>query len=206
MKKIIALVMAMTMLMALAACGNTNDTDVTVPDDSSSQVETTPEPGEPETPEVTEPETPETPEVTEVTEPETPEVPEDVEKSALVGTLEALVKDTTDPKLMTETIDVPADMFEYITGIAPVDGYKAAVSQAMVGSIAHKIVLVEVPEGVNAEDVAKTMEENMDPRWLICAEAEANNVTVHGQQILMVQSEQAVSNAIAKNAETVYSK
>ena len=110
---------------------------------------------------------------------------------------------------MTLTPDDPdyGSMWDwnYYTGLA--DGSKvkeAAVSEPMIGSIAHEVILVEVPEGTDPAEVAAQMEANMNPRKWICVEAEATWVKTSGQYVVMVMSTADMAAAIEANFNTAF--
>ena len=55
----------------------------------------------------------------------------------------------------------------------------------MIGSIAHSIALLKLPDGTDAAALAETITNSVDPRKWICVEAEQTVVRQHGQYILV---------------------
>jgi len=121
----------------------------------------------------------------------------------LLGLLDQLVGGIND-ELMVMNTEVTSDMFEYLVGAAPVEGAYAVASAPMIGSIAHEVVLVELPEGADAAAFAAEMESNMDPRKWICVEAESCWVKTSGNYVVKVMSTNDMSAAIEANFNTAF--
>lgn len=102
---------------------------------------------------------------------------------------------------MPQTMDseLTAESFAFMAFIPYAEGYRGMVREPMMGSFAHSVVVVEVPEGVDAAAVAADMEANADPRKWICVEAESVQTAVKGQVILLVMSSQADADTIIAN-------
>ena len=77
-----------------------------------------------------------------------------------------------------------------------VEGAEAYISEPMMGSFAHSVVLVRLPDGQNAEEFASKMRSNADPRKWICVEAEAVKVSTKGNLVLLVMSSEDRVNKI----------
>ena len=101
------------------------------------------------------------------------------------------------PALM-ET-ELTAESFEFYTFIPQGEGYRGLASDAAIGSIAHSVVLVEVPEGADASQAAADMAANANPRKWICVEAESVQTASKGRLALLVMSTQAVADALIAN-------
>ena len=163
MKKIFAIVLVLTMVLSLCACGAN-------------------EPAAPEAPAVTD-----TPAATET--PDLPETPDNAgpESGLTMGeTLKAefdtlVAGGTTDPQAIADAL-LANKVIEFAGAAMPVEpGYLAGFSSEihdfkqgvmfapMIGSIAFVGYIFEV-EG-DAEAFANTLTENADPRWNICVEA-----------------------------------
>ena len=157
------------------------------------------------------PEQPATPEApvdgTENTNPETPaadgETTVTPEEQEVLDTLQKLVAGAADDIMCDNTI-ITADQYPYYLFIDYIDGSIAASASAMIGSIAHSVVLLKLPEDADVAAVAADIEANMDPRKWICVEAEATMVKTSGQYVLMVMSSQATVDAISANFDTVF--
>lgn len=106
------------------------------------------------------------------------------------------------PKVGNTTLD--GDNFPSFAFIEKQEGYKGLASEAMVGSIAHSVVLVRVPEGASAKTVAASIKANADPRKWICVEAEKTIVKYHKRTVLLIMSDADTANAIAANFDALY--
>lgn len=96
------------------------------------------------------------------------------------------------------------DNFPAFAFIEKQEGYKGLASEAMVGSIAHSVVLVRVPEGASAKSVAASIKANADPRKWICVEAEKTIVKYHKRTVLLIMSDADTADAIAANFDALY--
>lgn len=241
MKKIIAMILALVMVVSMTACAKKPAEDTTTEDETVSDTTTGTENGaDAETDDTTvseddtqnegtteddtteddttaddttdvDPEQPATPEApvdgTENTNPETPttdgETTVTPEEQEVLDTLQKLVAGAADD-IMCDNIILPAEQYPYYLFIDYIEGSIAASASAMIGSIAHSVVLLKLPEGADVAAVAADIEANMDPRKWICVEAEATMVKTSGQYVLMVMSSQATVDAISANFDTVF--
>ena len=231
MKKIIAMILALVMVASMAACAKkpaedttTDDTtisedntqnegtteDETAEDDTTADDTAEDDTTEDDTTDV-DPEQPATPEApvdgTENTNPETPaadgETTVTPEEQEVLDTLQKLVAGAADDIMCDNTI-ITADQYPYYLFIDYIDGSIAASASAMIGSIAHSVVLLKLPEDADVAAVAADIEANMDPRKWICVEAEATMVKTSGQYVLMAMSSQEIVDAISANFDTVF--
>ena len=199
MKKLIAMICALTLLLSLAACGKKNE-QPQEPEQNDPVVETPVE----ETP-VEEAPVEETPvEEPAVEEPAVEEPEMDPAYADLLDKLAQLTEGATPEEMMLMNAEVPADSYEYLLFIPYIEGSYAVVSEPMIGSIAHSVVLLQLPEDADVQAVAAEIETNMDPRKWICVEAESSWVKTSGQYVLMVMSTQEAADVIAANFETVF--
>ncbi|SCJ90327.1 prolipoprotein diacylglyceryl transferase [uncultured Eubacterium sp.] len=106
------------------------------------------------------------------------------------------------PKVGNTTLS--GDNFPAFAFIEKQDGYTGLASEALVGSIAHSVVLVRVPEGASAKSTAASIKANADPRKWICVEAEKTIVKYHKRTVLLIMSDAATANAIAANFDALY--
>jgi len=211
MKKLIAMILALTVVMSFAACGAKEEPapEVETPAEEENVVIETPVV---EAPTLNQPATmPEEgvegpaamPEVTpEEQLPEIEFMPEE-KLNEMMGILDQLVGGIND-ELMVMSTEVTSDMFEYFAAVPYIEGAYAVVSAPMIGSIAHEVVLIELPEGADAAAVAAEMEANMNPRKWVCVEAEATWVKTSGQYVVMVMSTSDMAAAIEANFNTVF--
>ena len=79
------------------------------------------------------------------------------------------------PALQTQVIDTSdSDMVKYVTGLDNANDVDFVVaSEPLMTSQAYSLVLVKVKQGVDANEIAKTMKEKIDNRKWICVSAEA---------------------------------
>ena len=173
MKKLIAMLLALTMVFAMAACGATENKET--------------EPATEATTEATEAVT------EEVTEEATEEVVEEeefvIELSAMETLLNSIVEiQPVEFMGMAAPVDLTdADTVLYMTGLESVEGVTEAASfEPMIGSIPFSMVAVQVAEGADAEAVAEAMKNGIDTRKWVCVEANDLMVVTHENVVLLV--------------------
>ena len=144
----------------------------------------TEEPAAPEAPAV--PEEPTVPETTDEPAPETPILPP--QQFDLSGLIDSIYQ-INEPGLPVGTMPVDtADEFSlsYYTGLTDASLVKeAVVSEAMIGSQAYSLVLVQVNDSAKAASVAETMLNGIDQRKWICVEADDLRVVVVDDIIML---------------------
>ena len=223
MKKIIAFILALTLVFSMAACASKPAEDTTE-DETITDTENVPETdtdADTDTDAETDADA-EEPVDTDVDadQPATPEEPVSdgdaagdttgdtaaeltAEEQEVLDTVQQLVAGAAD-EIMCDNIIISSDQYPYYLFIDYIEGSIAASSSAMIGSIPHSVVLLKLPEDADVAAVAAEIEENMDPRKWICVEAEATMVKTSGQYVLMVMSSQATVDAISANFDTVF--
>ena len=100
---------------------------------------------------------------------------------------------------MSAMVQVNQDTFKSSLFIDYIAGSQALSADAMIASIPHSVVLLRVPDGVNAASVASQIRANADPRKWICVGAEKVVVELKGNVILLVMSQASTADAIANN-------
>lgn len=114
----------------------------------------------------------------------------------LVDTLDALCKDVIAGSY-TETLRSSGLFSSYFGGkVQYTEGMRVATNLLEMAPPAHVILLIEVPEGENAEEYAKNLEANANPRWMVCATASSVQYAVKGDLVLFVMSSEENANAI----------
>lgn len=98
-----------------------------------------------------------------------------------------------------EATELTEENFEFYTFVPCAEGYEGLAAEAMIGSIAHSVVLVEVPDGTDASTVAANMQSNANPNKWICVTAESVQTAVKGQLVLLVMSLQTIADAVVAN-------
>lgn len=117
---------------------------------------------------------------------------------SLTEVMDSILTDVTDLP-MAANVDLDKDNFASYAFTPWADGYEGLASEAQIGSIAHSVVLIRVPEGTDAAAVAAEIEQNANPRKWICVEAEKTAVMHSGRTILLVMSFETTADAILDN-------
>ena len=119
------------------------------------------------------------------------------ELSALVDKVYEGRTDTL-PSLMTMPIDLTdADAVNSMTGLENGDNLEyLVVSEPMINAQAYSFVLAKVKDGVNANEVAKTMSENINTRKWICVSAEKLYATSSGDVVCLVMSSEEMAKPV----------
>lgn len=96
-------------------------------------------------------------------------------------------KNPVDLSLETSAIDVSdADMLKAFTGLDSADKVKeVAVSEPMMSSQAYSFVLIRVKDAADAEEVANSVLEGINPRKWVCVEADDIRVMVKGDVVAL---------------------
>ena len=95
-------------------------------------------------------------------------------------------------------------MVTYVTGLENTDDVEYVVaSEPMMTSQAYSLVLVKVKDGVDANSVAKSMNENVDERKWICVTAEKIYTAASGNVICLVMSNPETAKAVYDSFKTV---
>ncbi len=94
------------------------------------------------------------------------------------------------PKLQTQALDVTdANMVKTFTGLDSTENIEnLVVSEPLMSSQAYSLVLVKVKDGANINDMAKSMNENIDVRKWICVSAEKVYTATSGNVICLVMT------------------
>lgn len=100
--------------------------------------------------------------------------------------------------LTTDVIDISdADSVKMYTGLDNGNDLEyAVVSQPLMSSKAYSFVLAKVKSGVNANDIAKKMSEQVDTRRWICVEAEKLYATNSGDVVCLVMADSEKAKAV----------
>ncbi len=216
MKKIIALLLALVLVLSLAACGSKKEeapeteapeVEAPVEEETPAEEEEAPveeeSPVEEETPEVEAPVEEETPEVEAPAEEEVPEIetmPEE-KLNEMTALMEQIIAGVNS-EMATMTMELTSDMYEFY-GVPAIEGANVVISAAMMNAVAHEVILVELPEGTDMEAAKADMESLQDPMKWLCVQPEANFVLAGGNYLLGVMSFQADADTIAANFDAV---
>lgn len=203
MTKIVALVLAMTMVVGMfAACGK-KDNPETEPTETVATTEVTDTTGDD----------------VNVDETGTPDVTEgtgggDVEFTPSLIALNNLYRMSNLPFIVESRPilhDVPEELASF-TGLDSAEGIKSVnVQEPMMGSQAYSLVLVELEDGVNAEEIAEKMKAGINPRKWVCVEADELEVATYKNfaMLIMMSSDlgddvdaKTIANLFLEHADT----
>lgn len=109
------------------------------------------------------------------------------------------------PKVVTQEIDLTSnDMVQYTTGLENANDLEyAVISEPLISSQPYSLVLVKVKDGVNANEVAKKMNENINLAKWICVSAEKAYTTSSGNVVCLVMSSEEVAKPIYEKFKTL---
>ena len=178
MKKLISMLLALTLVLGLAACGNKNTPATEAPTQAPTEA------------------------TEEVTEAATEEMTEEVideeefvmELSAMETLLNQIVEiqpvefmGATMPIDLTDTSEDGLWMIKNYTGLDNADSItEAAFFEPMMGSLAYSMVAVKVAEGADVKAVAEGMKNGIDQRKWICVEADDLQVASYEDIVLLI--------------------
>ena len=109
------------------------------------------------------------------------------------------------PMLMTQELDMAdAENVKYFTGLENIDNIEYVVaSEPMMTSQAYSLMLVKVKDGVDANSIAKTMNENVDERKWICVTAEKIYSVASGDVVCLVMSNADTAKTVFESFKTI---
>lgn len=100
--------------------------------------------------------------------------------------------------VQTQTIDLSdSDFVNMITGLENGNDFEYLVaSEPMMSSQAYSLVLAKVKDGVNANEIAKKMQENINTRKWVCVSAEKVYATNSGNVVCLVMSSEELAKPV----------
>ena len=104
--------------------------------------------------------------------------------------------------MMLQNTELTEENIENYIGTKDIKWSEAIVSESMVGSIAHSVVLIRMNEDASEKDIEEAKEiikENANPNKWICVTAEKVEVISNGDLILLVMSDESKATTISKN-------
>ena len=119
----------------------------------------------------------------------------------LVTSLYTGLEEVLPRSLATIEIDINnVDQFKSFTGLSTSEGVEYAVaSEPMMSSQAYSLVLMKIKDGVDANQIAKTMSESIDTRKWICVSAEKLYATNSGNIVCLVMSSEEWAKPVYEN-------
>lgn len=102
------------------------------------------------------------------------------------------------PMLMSQEIDISdAETLQMATGLQNGEKLEYVVtSEPMMTSQAYSLVLAKVKDGVNANEIAKEMNENINTRKWICVSAEKVYTTSSANIVCLVMSSEELAKPV----------
>lgn len=114
----------------------------------------------------------------------------------LVDQLDALCQGIVEGSF-TGSLRSSGEFSNYFDGtVKYTEGMRVAMNHLEMAPPAHIVMLIEVPEGQNAQDYAKDLNGHANPRWMVCASANSVQYAVKGNLVLFVMSSEETANAI----------
>jgi len=109
------------------------------------------------------------------------------------------------PMLMTQALEVTdPETVQAFTGLENGDNLEYLVaSEPMMSSQAYSLVLAKVKDGVNANEVAKTMNDNINTRKWICVTAEKVYTTSSGNVVCLVMTRGDLATTLYNKFKTL---
>ena len=109
------------------------------------------------------------------------------------------------PMLMTQALEVTdAEMVQSFTGLENGNNLEyLVVSEPMMSSQAYSLVLAKVKDGVNPNEVAKAMNDNINIRKWICVSAEKVYTTSSGNVVCLVMTRTDLATTIYNKFKTL---
>ena len=109
------------------------------------------------------------------------------------------------PMLMTMPVDTTdADSVKYMTGLKNAENVEfAVVSEPMMSSQAYSMVLVKAKDGADVDEMAKSMNEDIDGRKWICVTAEKIYTATSGNVICLVMSNPDTAKTVFDSFKTI---
>ncbi|MGN1399494.1 MAG: hypothetical protein ACI4WG_05805 [Erysipelotrichaceae bacterium] len=123
---------------------------------------------------------------------------QEVDLNSVVDTLLASV-DTP----MYEVTPIDKDSFQYFAFVDYKDSYEAVTADALIGSIAHSVVVINTKDGDGAT-LAQEVFDNANPQKWICVSAAKTIVMYTDNLVVLVMSNSDTADAIKANFESNY--
>lgn len=107
--------------------------------------------------------------------------------------------------LMTQVVETSdVDYVKTTTGLENADDIEYVVaSDPMMTAQAYSLVLVKVKDGVDANSIAKTMNENVNARKWICVAAEKIYTTSSGNIVCLVMASDEIAKPVYEKFKTL---
>ena len=104
---------------------------------------------------------------------------------------------------MVGSTEITKDNMKSYIGIDNLDIKEGVASEALIGSIAHSVVVLRVSDKVDVEKAKNDIKENANPRKWICVEAEKVIVKSKGDVIILIMSNNELAPKIESNFDNL---
>ncbi len=104
--------------------------------------------------------------------------------------------------MMTENIELNDENFVNYAFVDDVNYSEALVSESMITSTAHSVVLIRLEDAKDSENVVEELKEKANPRKWICVEAENTYVLSKGDLVVLIMSNE-LAPRIKENFENL---
>ena len=191
MKKILALLLALVMVVGLVACGDKTEVKDPTTEPTTNNTEATTPSEEDQDP----------------TEGTGEEIGDPTLTVVEYMLLDLYDKTPMEFPVMTWALDLSdLEAFKAFTGLDTADGVvAAAVTEPAMSSQAYSVVVVQLADASKAEDVAKAMEEGINPAKWICVEADdLKTVIVDNYVMLVMMSSDFKETATSETITTAF--
>ena len=99
--------------------------------------------------------------------------------------------------------EITKDNMKSYIGIDNLDIKEGVASEALIGSIAHSVVVLRVNDKVDVEEAKNDIKENANPRKWVCVEAEKVIVKSKGDVIILIMSNNELAPKIESNFDNL---
>ena len=99
--------------------------------------------------------------------------------------------------------EITKDNMKSYIGIDNLDIKEGVASEALIGSIAHSVVVLRVNDKVDVEKAKNDIKENANPRKWVCVEAEKVIVKSKGDVIILIMSNNELAPKIESNFDNL---
>ena len=99
--------------------------------------------------------------------------------------------------------ELVAEELEYNLGLKELDFVEGTVSEPMISSIAHSVVLIRLKDGEDIEAAKTKIKENVKADKWICVQAEKVTVKSKGHLIMLVMSSEDQATKIEANFDNL---
>lgn len=104
---------------------------------------------------------------------------------------------------MVANVELTDENAESFVGVPASDFKEGLASDALINAVAHSVCLLRAEDAAAAEELAKAVDENADPRKWVCVEAEKKVVEQRGDLVLLVMASADLTDQIVANFQAL---